>query len=183
MWLGIWMTSCSEAMGWGFWVIFEKKEWVEIWSWTKRVDFWTWTRPVQLWTTGFPRVVGSDGTVSIVEIVCLSLLVSKNLKVKKVIKVSYLNYRESSVFRVFRDSNAYVRFTHLYILHNHIFVFGYITWLGVDRDTWSTYTQVYMVFEVEDWEKFDAKQHFLTKCADWAECDIKTTCNCDIWYS
>ena len=47
-----------------------------------------------------PCVVGSDGTVSIVKIVSLSPCV-ENLKVKKVIKVSYLNYRESSVFRVF----------------------------------------------------------------------------------
>ena len=39
MQLGMWMTSCPEAMGWGFWVIFEKKQLVEIWSWTKRVDF------------------------------------------------------------------------------------------------------------------------------------------------
>ena len=37
-----------------------------------------------------PRVVGSDGTVSIVKIVFLSRCV-ENLKVKKVIKVSYLN--------------------------------------------------------------------------------------------
>ena len=29
-------------------------------------------RPVQLWTMGVPCVVGSDGTVSIVETVCLS---------------------------------------------------------------------------------------------------------------
>ena len=29
-------------------------------------------RPVQLWTTGCPRVVGSDVTVSIVEIISLS---------------------------------------------------------------------------------------------------------------
>ena len=49
-WLGMWITSCPDAMGWGFWVIFEKKQLVEIWSWTKQVDFWTWT-------TGCPRVV------------------------------------------------------------------------------------------------------------------------------
>ena len=39
------------------------------------------------------RVEGSDGTVSIVKIVSLSPCV-ENLKVKNVIKVSYLNYRE-----------------------------------------------------------------------------------------
>ena len=54
---------------------------------------------------------------------CVSLLVSKNLKVKKITKVSYLNYRESSVFR---DSYAYERFIRPYILQIrilHIFVF------------------------------------------------------------
>ena len=51
-------------------------------------------RRVQLGLGGALRVVGSDGTVSIVEIVCVSLSLSprvENLKVKKVIKVSYLN--------------------------------------------------------------------------------------------
>ena len=36
----MWMTSYPEAKGWGFGVIFEKKQLVEIWGWTKRVDFW-----------------------------------------------------------------------------------------------------------------------------------------------
>ena len=79
-------------------------------------------RPVQLWTTGCLCVVGSDGTVSIVEIVCLSPLVSKNLKVKKVIKVSYLNDRELSVFRVFRDSDACERSRYQYISRIRILV-------------------------------------------------------------
>ena len=55
-----------------------------------------------------PRVVGSDRTVSIVKSVSLSL-VSKT-KLKKSINVSYLNYRESSVFR---DSYAYEHFTYM----------------------------------------------------------------------
>ena len=47
--------------------------WKKAVSWdSKWVDFWTWARPVQLWTMGCPHVVGSDGTVSIVEIVSLS---------------------------------------------------------------------------------------------------------------
>ena len=113
MGLGRWTTSCPEALDWDFgWFL---KKTVEIWSWTKRIDFWTWARPVQLWTTRCPRVVGSDGTVSIVKIVSLSSRVER-LKFKKVIKVSYLNYRESSVFRVFRDSYAYERFTDPYNL-------------------------------------------------------------------
>ena len=52
--------------------------------------FLSWARPVQLGLRDAPRVVGSDGTVSIVKIVSLSPRV-ENLKVKKVIKVSYLN--------------------------------------------------------------------------------------------
>ena len=68
---------------------------------------------------------GSDGTVSIVKIVSLSPRV-ENLKVKKVIKISYLNYRESSVFRVFRDSYAYVNVLHILIFHVFIY-YGYVT--------------------------------------------------------
>ena len=117
--LGMWMTSCPEAMGWGFWVIFWKKQWVEIWSWMKWVDFWTWVRPVQLWTTGCPHIVGSDGTVSIVEIVSLSPRVEKpKLKegnksfvpeLKKVVSVS-------SVFQIPMHVNV------LHICIFHIFV-------------------------------------------------------------
>ena len=115
--LGMWMTSYPEAMGWGFWAIFENKQLVEIWTWTKRVDFRASARPGQLGLRDASRVVGSDGTVSIVEFVCLSLSsCQKTKKVKKIIKVSYLNYRESSVFRVFRDSYACERFTYPYIL-------------------------------------------------------------------
>ena len=58
-----------------------------------------------------PRVIGSDGTVIIAKIVSFSLRV-ENLKVKKVIKVSNLNYRESLVFR---DSYACERFTYSYL--------------------------------------------------------------------
>ena len=33
------MMSCSEAMGWGFWVIFEKKQLVEIRIWARQLIF------------------------------------------------------------------------------------------------------------------------------------------------
>ena len=39
MWMGIGMTSCSEAMGRGFWVIFEKKTPV---GWDLRLDEASW---------------------------------------------------------------------------------------------------------------------------------------------
>ena len=45
---------------------------------------------VQLGLRDAPRVVGSDGTVSIVKIVCLSPRVEKT-KLKVSINVSYLN--------------------------------------------------------------------------------------------
>ena len=51
--------------------------------------------------------VGSDSTVSIVEIVSLSPSSCGETKVKKLINVSHLNYGESSVFRI--------------SLHQHIF--------------------------------------------------------------
>ena len=61
-----------------------------------------------------PRVVCLDGTVSIVKIVSLSSRV-ENLKVKKVIKVSYLNQESRQCFECFSDSYACERLTHLYI--------------------------------------------------------------------
>ena len=74
-----------------------------------------------------PRVCGrgrtwweSDGKVSI-ERNCVSLLMSKNLKLQKVIKVSYLNQ-----FRVFRDS---LRLFHIFISWLYIFRPGYVTHL------------------------------------------------------
>ena len=73
---------------WGdFW---KKKQLVEIRTWVKRVDFRASARPGQLGLRDALRVVGSDGTVSIVKIVSLSPRV-KNVKVKKEIKVLYLN--------------------------------------------------------------------------------------------
>ena len=35
--LGIWMTSCPETMGWGFWVVFEKEN-----SWDLKLDEASW---------------------------------------------------------------------------------------------------------------------------------------------
>ena len=62
-----------------------------------------------------PRVVGSDETVSIVKIMSTSPHV-ENLNLKKVIKVSYLNYRESSVFRVFFGFPCIMNISHIRIM-------------------------------------------------------------------
>ena len=105
MWLGKWMTSCPEAMGWDCWV-FWKKQLVEIWDWTKRVGIRIWARPVQLFTAGCAHVcwvselwADAGRTVSIVKFVSLSPRV-ENLKVKKVIKVSYLNQESRQCFGI-----------------------------------------------------------------------------------
>ena len=67
-----------------------------------------------------PLVVGLDGTVSIVRIVSLSPRV-ENLKVKKVIKVSYLNQDIVMTSSVFRGIPMHVNiFTYLYISRIHI---------------------------------------------------------------
>ena len=101
-----WDWGCEWCHAW--------KRWAEDFGWflKKKASwfFWTWARPVQWGLRDALRIVGSDGTVSIVKIVSLSPHV-ENLKVKKVIKVLYLNYRESSVFR---DSYAGKHFTYSY---------------------------------------------------------------------
>ena len=98
---------------------FWKKQLVEIYLWARLVEIRTWARPVQLWSTGYAaRLLGQwveiglwgrlvqlrswlkndVETVSIVKIVSLSPHVEKLKVKKKLINVSYLNYRESSVF-------------------------------------------------------------------------------------
>ena len=61
-----------------------------------------------------PRVVGSDGTVSIVKIVSLSPRV-ENLNLKKVIKVSYLN-QESRPFSCVLLPDVLVYHSHFILL-------------------------------------------------------------------
>ena len=97
--LGMWMTSSLEAMVWDSWVFLKKTvswdlrlneaSWnsnlgeaspVVCWGmstllWGQWVEIWTYMSPVG--QGGAPHVVGSDGTVSIVKIMYLSLLVLK----------------------------------------------------------------------------------------------------------
>ena len=123
--LGMWMTSCPEAIGRDFLVILKKKQLVEIWSWSNRVDFsdlgeasaicglWARARVGQV-----NELRADDGrTVSIEKIVFLSLIVSKNLNLKKVIKVSYLNQESRQGFAYFGIP------THVNVFPYH----GYIT--------------------------------------------------------
>ena len=119
--LGMWMMPCPEAMGWGFGGIFERKQLVEIWSWTKRVDFWTWVRPVQLLTTGCPRVCwvrwnGQHGK----NFVSLSLSSCRKPKSQEVNKRCVPELKVVSV-----SGFLYVNVLHIWIFH--IFVFFYVT--------------------------------------------------------
>ena len=95
------MTSCPEAC------VFWKKKAVEIWDWMKRVGIRISVGPVQLFAAGCTRVcwvselrADAGRTVSIVKIVSLSPR-DENLKVKKVIKVSYLNQESRQCFAGF----------------------------------------------------------------------------------
>ena len=65
---------------------------------------------------GAPRVVGSDGTVSLVRIVSLSPRV-ENLNLKKVIKVSYLNQESRQCFVFFGFLCVWTFYEHMYISH------------------------------------------------------------------
>ena len=85
---------------------FWKKQLVEVQTWAspvgstgcatrllgQPVEIWSWTRRVQFVAYGMRRAfVGSDGTVSIVKIVCVSLSTCRKTKLKKSINVSYQN--------------------------------------------------------------------------------------------
>ena len=117
----MWIASCPEAMDRGLWVIFEKKKLVAIWSWTKWVDFRASAKPGQLGLRDAPRVVGSDGTVSIVEIVSLSPRVEKPKSQEGNKSFVPELPRVVSVSSVFRDSYACERFTYPYVLQIHTF--------------------------------------------------------------
>ena len=84
MWPGTWMTSCPEAMGWGFWNL---KKNSELWFGLGRSKLIFGARRGQ---TSSLRRGSARGRVRCKsqhrKKLCLSLLISKNLKLKKVIK-------------------------------------------------------------------------------------------------
>ena len=93
---------------WGFWV-FEKKQLVEIWAWTREIRFsqLAEARPVVCGGGAARGEVQMEKSAS-KEIVCISPHVEKPLNSKRWIKISYLNK-----FRVFRIPS--VHFTHPYL--------------------------------------------------------------------
>ena len=106
------MTSSPEAMGRGSWVIFEKKQ--ELRFKAGRSGLILELGESSCVLRDARAFVGLDGTVSIVEIVSLSPHVEKP-KSQEGNKSFVPEQRESSVFRVFRDSYAYEHFTYPYI--------------------------------------------------------------------
>ena len=80
------VISWSEGLG--ILMIFEKKQWVEIWRWTRLVDFWAWARPVQLGLRDAPRVCwvrwNSQHSKN-----CVSLSSCRKTKLKKVIMLYF----------------------------------------------------------------------------------------------
>ena len=121
----MWMTSCPEAMSWDSWV-FWKKQFVEIWDKTKWVGIRIWARPVQLICCGMrARLLGLwveswRWTNSQHSKNCVSLSPRvENLKVRKVIKVSYLNQESRQCFGIPMHVNV---FTYQYISRIRIMV-------------------------------------------------------------
>ena len=114
--------------GLGFFGILNKSSELRFRFRRSKLIFRTWARPVQFVDCGVRTRVDwvselriDDGRTISIEKVCLSLLESKNLNLKKVINVSYLNKRVVSV-SCFSDSDAYEhsmkhyeRFMHMYI--------------------------------------------------------------------
>ena len=132
------MTSCPEAGILGY---FWKKQWVEIWDWTKRVGIRIWARPVQLFAARCGRVcwVGelradAGRTDSIVKIVSLSLsLRVENLKVKKVINVSYLNQKSRQCFAGFLCMWTFNTSVYMHYVH---FTYSYLAMLHWEQWQW-----------------------------------------------
>ena len=127
MWLGMWMMSCPEAMGWDFLVILNKSNELRFGLRQSELIFQTWAKPVQFVDCGALACIGwvselraDDRQTVSIEKLCLSLLMSKNLNIKKVIKVSYLNQESVSCFS---DSYVYERSMNIMnILYIRIFV-------------------------------------------------------------
>ena len=100
----------AQKRGAGIFGDFLKKQLVEIWLWARWVEIWLWAgQPAGGW------LKDDVGTVIMVKIMPLSPRVEKP-KLEKLINVSYLNYRESSVFQYSaeRDFYAYEHFTYSY---------------------------------------------------------------------
>ena len=125
MGLGMWITSCPEAMSWGFWDLKKALSWdldLDEASWFSEL---TEARPVGVY--GMPTCWLSQWVESWWctisqhrKKLCFSLLMLKNLKLKKVNKCFV-----PEPISCFSDSYilwTYVHFKHMAISHIHILV-------------------------------------------------------------
>ena len=101
------MTSCPEVMGRDSWVFWKKQS----------VDIWTKMSPV-VWCR--VRALGGIRWNGQHSKNCVSISSCRKPKSQEGNKSFIPEPRESSVFRVFRDSYAYERFTYIYIFHESV---------------------------------------------------------------
>ena len=116
---GTWMTSCPEAMGWGFWNL-KKKQWVEIRCKRKEVHFPELTEVEPVVCGGVPHVVGSDGKVSILRN-CASLSSSRKTLNSKKVNKSFVPGPKKRVVSVSCFSDSYV--------YEHLWMFSVSVWI------------------------------------------------------
>ena len=124
MWPGTRMTSCPEAMGWGFWTLKKNRSWDLDLDEESRFSELADARPVVC--GGVPHVDRNK--------LCLSLLMSKNLKLKKVNKSFVPEPKESrqSVSRIPMHNKRFRMFyISVCIFTFHIF----ISWSGREYAT------------------------------------------------
>ena len=133
MWLGMWMTSCPEAMGWdSLWF------WIKTVSWDSELDEASWffgpgrgqwvcglrgalARWLSQWVKGW-RWTNSQYR----KIVSLSPH-DENLNLKKVIKVSYQYQESRQCFVFFGFLCVWTLWTFLHIRIFHALIYGYVT--------------------------------------------------------
>ena len=137
MWRGTWMTSCPEAMGWGFWNLKKSIGWD---STLEEGSCFSGARRGQ--TSSFRRGAARGGVrwkSQQRKKLCLSHLMSKNLKLKKVNKSFVPEPKKESVsVSCFSDSYFYEHLWtfsvsvwicqfHLFVSWSYIFRLIYIT--------------------------------------------------------
>ena len=129
-WTGTWMTSCPEATRWGFWDLKKAVSWYSSLEEGRR--FLVSPRGDQLGST--------ESAARLLKKLCLSLLMSKNLKLKKVIK-SFV----PEPISCFSDSYVY---EHLWTFSVSvwicIYLYSYLGRIFLDLDMiWETYFFVF----------------------------------------
>ena len=158
---GMWMTSCPEAMGWGFW---DLKKTV---SWDLDLDEASWffgpgwgrssyelrgvhTRWLSQWVENW-QCTNSQHSKKL----CLSLLMSENLKLKKGNK-SFIPEPEESrqVFWVFSDS----------YMHNECFRMFYISICICSWTIWTFYACEYIYIYIYTYNAVSSRQRLCRYC-------------------